>query len=102
MATARAGDPGRGWDRIRSELGRSVVTETRTTRRGITRTMYRVDETIAKRLANQCIYVEQGKSGSGRQEAPAFRSHAPRRRAPEVRSRSSLESDAPRPRHAAT
>ncbi len=55
MATARAGDPGRDWDRVRSELGRSVVTETRTTRRGITRTMYRVDETIAKRLANQCI-----------------------------------------------
>jgi hypothetical protein len=72
IATARAGDPGRDWNRIRSELGRSVVSETRTTRRGSTRTVYRVDETIAKRLAEQCIYVEQGKSGAAGHRRPLF------------------------------
>lgn len=64
IAAARIGDPGRDWDRIRSELARSVVTETRTTRRGATRTVYQVDEVTARRLADQRIYVEQGKSGA--------------------------------------
>ena len=72
IAAARAGDPGRDWNRIRSELGRSVLSETRTTRRGISRTVYRVDEVIAKRLAEQCIYVEQGKSGAAGRRRPLF------------------------------
>jgi len=71
-AAGRAGDPGREWDRIRSELARAVVAETRTTRRGITRTVYRVDEAIARRLAHQCIYVEQGKSGKAGRRRPLF------------------------------
>jgi DNA invertase Pin-like site-specific DNA recombinase len=72
IATARAGDPARDWNRIRSELGRSVLSETRTTRRGISRTVYRVDEAIAKRLAAECIYVEQGKSGAAGRRRPLF------------------------------
>jgi putative DNA-invertase from lambdoid prophage Rac len=71
IVAARAGDPGRDWNRIRSELGRAV-SETRTTRRGITRTVYRVDEAIAKRLAEQCIYVEQGRSGAAGHRRPLF------------------------------
>jgi hypothetical protein len=58
IAAARAGDPGRYWNGIRSHLTRSVIAEARTTRRGISRTVYRVDEAIAKRLAEQGIYVE--------------------------------------------
>src|SRR5258706_101712 len=50
------------WNLIRSDLGRSIVTEIRTTRRGLTRTVYRVDAAIAERLAKECIYVEQGRS----------------------------------------
>ena len=43
LATARAGDTRGDWDGIRFEFGRSVVTEKRTTRRGVTRTVYRVE-----------------------------------------------------------
>src|SRR5579871_962959 len=64
IAAARASDPAREWDRIRSELGRAIVAEIRTTRRGATRTVYQVAEEIARRLADQCIYVEQGKLDS--------------------------------------
>src|SRR5579859_5153382 len=72
IAAARVGDPARHWERIRAELGRSVVTEARTTRRGVVRTVYRVDEAIARRLAEQCIYVEQGKSGAAGHRRPLF------------------------------
>ncbi len=72
ITAARTGDPGRDWDRIRAELGRSVIAETRTTRRGVARTVYLVDEMIAKRLADQCIYVEQGKSGAAGKRRPLF------------------------------
>ena len=72
ISAARAGDPGRDWDRIRSELGRSVIAENRTTRRGVTRTVYQVDEATARRLADQCIYVEQGKSGAAGKRRPLF------------------------------
>jgi DNA invertase Pin-like site-specific DNA recombinase len=34
ITAAQASDPGRDWNRIRSELGRSVIAETRTTHRG--------------------------------------------------------------------
>ena len=72
IAAARAGDPGRDWDRIRAELGRAVIAETRTTHRGATRTVYQVDEAIARRLAEQSIYVEQGKSGAAGKRRPLF------------------------------
>lgn len=42
IAAARAGDPGREWDRIRAELGRSVIAETRTTHRVANPTVYQV------------------------------------------------------------
>jgi hypothetical protein len=72
IAAARAGDPDRDWNRIRSELGHSVIAQTRTTRRGATRRVYQVDEAIARRLADQCIYLEQGKSGAAGKRRPLF------------------------------
>jgi putative DNA-invertase from lambdoid prophage Rac len=63
----------RDWNQIRSDLGRSILTETHTTRRGLTRTIYRVDAAIAERLAKECIYVEQGRSSKrGAQKRPLF------------------------------
>ncbi|SRR5579872_1382327 len=73
IAPARAGDPGRGWDRIRAELGRAVIAQTRTTRRGATRTVYQVDDAIARRLADRYIYLEQGKSGAAGKRPPRRR-----------------------------
>jgi len=49
-----------------------VISETRTTRRGIVRTVYRVDAAIAARLAKECVYVEQGKSGAVGRSRPLF------------------------------
>jgi DNA invertase Pin-like site-specific DNA recombinase len=55
-------------------LGRCILTETRTTRRRIVRTIYRVDFAIAERLAKECIYVEQGRSSKrGAQKHPLFK-----------------------------
>ncbi len=63
----------RDWDGIRASLGRCILTETRTTRRGIARTIYRVDAAIAEHLAKECIYVEQGRSSKrGAQKRPLF------------------------------
>jgi len=47
ITAARAGDPARDWERIRSVLGHSVLTETRTTRRGVTRSVYHVERTAS-------------------------------------------------------
>jgi DNA invertase Pin-like site-specific DNA recombinase len=68
---ARKDAPGREWDRIRADLARCVISEERTTRRG-TRTVYRVDTAIAERLARECVYVEQGKSGAAGHRRPLF------------------------------
>ena len=63
----------RDWERIRADLGRSILTDIRITRRGITRTIYRVDTAIAESLAKECIYVEQGRSSKrGAQKRPLF------------------------------
>src|SRR5215472_10401548 len=59
---ARKDDAARDWEAIRADLQSCVLVETRTTRRGTTRTLYRVDGAVAERLAKQCIYVEQGVS----------------------------------------
>jgi DNA invertase Pin-like site-specific DNA recombinase len=63
----------RDWDSVRASLGRCILTETRTTRRGVTRTVYRVDSAIAEQLAKECVYVEQGRSSKrGAQKRPLF------------------------------
>ncbi len=73
LAVAHKDNPQRDWDGIRADLGRCIVTETRTTRRGVARTVYRVDAAIAERLAKECIYVEQGRSSKrGAQRRPLF------------------------------
>src|SRR6267142_2465361 len=74
----------RDWESIRADLGRSIITDTRLTRRGGTRTLYRVDTAIAESLAKECIYVEQGRSSKrGAQKRPLFermKRHAAQRR----------------------
>jgi putative DNA-invertase from lambdoid prophage Rac len=73
LAVAHKDSSDHDWDRIRADLGHSIITETRTTRRGVMRTLYRVDAAIAERLAKECIYVEQGKSSKrGAQKRPLF------------------------------
>lgn len=72
LSVALKNSPERDWNRIRADLSRCVIAEIRTTRRGITRTVYRVDAAIAARLAKECIYVEQGKSGAVGRSRPLF------------------------------
>lgn len=73
LDVARKEGNGRDWERIRADLGNVVRTEARITRRGGTRTVYRVDAAIAERLAQQCLYVEQGRSSKrGAQRRPLF------------------------------
>src|SRR5690348_3115840 len=62
LAVAHQDSPQRDWDSVRANLGRCIITEVRTTRRGVSRTLYRVDAGIAEHLAKECIYVEQGRS----------------------------------------
>ena len=73
LTVAHKDNTERVWDRIRADLGHSIQTDTRITRRGATRTLYRVDAAIAERLARECIYVEQGRSSKrGAQKRPLF------------------------------
>ena len=63
----------RDCESIRADLHRSILTDMRITRRGATRTLYRVDPAIAEDLAKECIYVEQGRSSKrGAQKRPLF------------------------------
>ena len=62
LSVAHKDNTERDWKHIRADLGHSIITDTRITRRGITRTIYRVDAAIAESLAKECIYVEQGRS----------------------------------------
>jgi DNA invertase Pin-like site-specific DNA recombinase len=73
LAVAHKEGHQRDWDSVRANLGRCIITEVRTTRRGVTRTVYRVDGTIAEHLAKECVYVEQGRSSKrGAQKRPLF------------------------------
>jgi DNA invertase Pin-like site-specific DNA recombinase len=54
---------GRDWDKIRQALADSVYQEQLTGSDGTTRTVYRLRAEVASELAEQCVYVEQGKSG---------------------------------------
>jgi len=73
LSVAHKDNTERDWERIRADLGHSIITDTRITRRGLTRTIYRVDPAIAERLAKECIYVEQGRSSKrGAQKRPLF------------------------------
>jgi DNA invertase Pin-like site-specific DNA recombinase len=73
LTVAHKDNTERDWERIRTDLGCSIITDTRITRRGATRTLYRVDAATAERLAKECIYVEQGRSSKrGAQKRPLF------------------------------
>jgi DNA invertase Pin-like site-specific DNA recombinase len=73
LDVARRDGNGRDWERIGTDLRSVVLTDTRITRRGGIRTVYRVDPAIAERLALECVYVEQGRSSKrGAQKRPLF------------------------------
>jgi putative DNA-invertase from lambdoid prophage Rac len=64
---------GRGWPQIRQALSDCVCEEQRATTNGTIRTVYRVVPAIALELAQQCIYVEQGRSSkTGARQRPLF------------------------------
>ena len=55
--------PHRDWPRIRELLAMVIDEESRPTKSGEICIVYRVNESVARRLAEECIYVEQGLSG---------------------------------------
>lgn len=72
LQIAEKDNSGRDWQQIRQDLARCVIEEDRTTPAG-TRTLHRVVPEVAARLADQCIYVEQGRSGKiGVKARPLF------------------------------
>jgi DNA invertase Pin-like site-specific DNA recombinase len=73
LQIAEKDDSGRDWNEIRQQLSDCIVEEHRPTKKGGTRTVYRVVPEIAAELSHQYIYVEQGKSNkAGSQRRPLF------------------------------
>ncbi len=69
---AERDDSGRDWPLIRDALARVVVPEEHATPDGAV-TLYRVAPHVAKELASQFVYVEQGRSGrTGAKKRPLF------------------------------
>jgi putative DNA-invertase from lambdoid prophage Rac len=63
---------GRDWSQIREALARCVIEE-RPGTNGATRAVCRVQAQLAADLAQQCVYVEQGRSGKiGARQRPLF------------------------------
>ena len=62
LAVAEKDDSARDWTSIRDLLSRCIVEE-EVRGEGARRTVYRVNPDVADRLADLCIYVEQGRSG---------------------------------------
>jgi len=73
IEVAEHDDSGRDWTQIRSLLARAIYEEEVTSRRGLKRMVYRLDESVAEKLLPFCIYVEQGRSGKiGARLRPLF------------------------------
>jgi DNA invertase Pin-like site-specific DNA recombinase len=69
IEVARRDGSGRDWEAIRQKLAACIVEERRPSTMGEERIVYRVDSSLVKELAQQCVYVEQGRSskvGAGR------------------------------------
>ena len=64
LQIAEKDDSGRDWHRIRELLATVIIEEQRITSTGGTRIVRRVNAEIARVLAADYIYVEQGRSGS--------------------------------------
>lgn len=65
-------DPERDWPQIRELLRKSVCEERRPSSNGGERIIYKVRPDIVEELAQQCIYVEQGKSSRIGKRRPLF------------------------------
>jgi hypothetical protein len=63
LQVAEKDGSGRNWNQIHEALSRCVLEEQRTGSNGTGRTLYRLDGQLAAKLAKECIYVEQGRSG---------------------------------------
>ena len=63
LLVAEKDGSGRDWDQIRQALADCIYEEQPTGTDGTSRTVYRLHAEVAAELAEQCIYVEQGKSG---------------------------------------
>jgi DNA invertase Pin-like site-specific DNA recombinase len=63
LQVAEKDGSGRDWDRIRQALAECIYEEQLSASDGAIRTLYRLRAEVAGELADQCIYVEQGKSG---------------------------------------
>jgi DNA invertase Pin-like site-specific DNA recombinase len=73
LQVAEKDGSGRDWSHIREALSRCVIEEHRRGINGTTRAVYRVDAQLAADLAQQCVYVEQGRSGKiGASQRPLF------------------------------
>jgi DNA invertase Pin-like site-specific DNA recombinase len=73
LQVAEEDNSGREWNQIRQELSTCIVEEQRPGGNGGSRTVYRVMPEITAELAQQCIYVEQGKSSkTGSRRRPLF------------------------------
>jgi DNA invertase Pin-like site-specific DNA recombinase len=73
LQVAEKDGSGRDWSQIREALSRCVIEEQRPGTNGATRAVYRVDAQLAADLAQQCVYVEQGRSGKiGARQRPLF------------------------------
>ena len=63
---------GRDWAKIRVALSNCIYEESRPTSSLATRPVYRLRPEVAAGLAEQCVYVEQGKSGKAGVRRPLF------------------------------
>jgi hypothetical protein len=73
LSIAEKDGSGRDWARIREMLSRCVMEEHRASANGSARVGYRLTAELAAQLADQCVYVEQGRSSKiGARQRPLF------------------------------
>src|SRR6516162_3425610 len=63
LQVAEKDGSGRDWDKIGQALANCIYEEQLSRSDGTTRTVYRLRAEAVGELAEQCVYVEQGKSG---------------------------------------
>lgn len=73
LQVAEKDGSGRNWIQIRATLSKCVIQEARAGRNSTTRIVYRLNAELSAELAQQCVYVEQGRSGrAGARQRPLF------------------------------
>ena len=72
VEVAERDEPNRDWYRIRSLLANVVREEERRSPSSNIRTLFHVNPEIVRELADHCVYVEQGVSGTRAKKRPLF------------------------------